>query len=132
MSVRARLFFVVKDQRLFEEQGIDVDVVQVRSGPVAISAMAAGEAEFYGISATWASLGAMAAGLDLAFDLGLINKLDADFLLSSKIRTPDNLKGKSLGFNASAERRQVFYRIVSHHVVFCRDVVYCIEHFCTG
>jgi hypothetical protein len=74
----------------------------------------------------------MAGGLDLAFVAELINKLDGDSLVSSKIRTPADLKGKSLEFKASAERRQVFYRIVSHHVVFCRDVEYCIEHFCTG
>ena len=66
-SERAGLFFVAKDQRFFEEQGVDADVVQVRSGPIAISALAAGEAQFYGVSATGASLGATAGGLDLAF-----------------------------------------------------------------
>src|SRR5262249_32264472 len=45
-SERAGLFFVAKDQRFFEEQGVDADVVQVRSGPIAISALAAGEAQF--------------------------------------------------------------------------------------
>src|SRR5215813_14208026 len=56
-SERASLLFVAKDQHFFEEQGIDVDVVQVRSGPVAVSAVAAGEAQFYSVSATGASLG---------------------------------------------------------------------------
>jgi hypothetical protein len=60
----------------------------------------------------------MAVGLDLAFVAELIKKLDGDSLVSSKIRTRADLKGKSLGFKASAERRQVFYRIVSYHVVF--------------
>jgi len=41
-SERAGLLFVAKDQRFFEEQGLDVDVVQVRSGPIAISVVAAG------------------------------------------------------------------------------------------
>jgi ABC-type nitrate/sulfonate/bicarbonate transport system substrate-binding protein len=59
-SERAGLLFVAKDQRFFEEQGLDVDVVQVRSGPIAISAVASGEAQFYSVSATGASLGAMA------------------------------------------------------------------------
>jgi hypothetical protein len=39
-----------------------------------------------------ASPGAMAGGLDLAFVAGLINKLDGDSLVSSKIRTPADLK----------------------------------------
>ena len=101
-SERAGLFFVAKDQRFFEEQGVDADVVQVRSGPIAISALAAGEAQFYGVSATGASLGAMAGGLDLAFVAGFINRLDGYLAVSAKIRTPDDLKGKTLGFKASA------------------------------
>jgi ABC-type nitrate/sulfonate/bicarbonate transport system substrate-binding protein len=96
-SERAGLFFVAKDQRFFEEQGVDADVVQVRSGPIAISAMAAGEAQFYGVSATGASLGAMAGGLDLAFVAGFINRLDGYLAVSANIRTTDDLKGKTLG-----------------------------------
>jgi len=96
-SERAGLFFVAKDQRFFEEQGVSADVVQVRSGPIAISALAAGEAQFYGVSATGASLGAMAGGLDLAFVAGFINRLDGYLAVSEKIRSPEDLKGKTLG-----------------------------------
>lgn len=63
----------------------------MRSGPIAISALAAGEAQFYGVSATGASLGAMAGGLDLAFVAGFINRLDGYLAVSAKIRTPDDL-----------------------------------------
>ncbi len=45
-SERAGLLFVAQDQHFFEEQGVDVDVVQVRNGPVAIAAVASGEAQF--------------------------------------------------------------------------------------
>ena len=96
-SERAGLFFVAKDQRFFEEQGVDADVVQVRSGPIAISALAAGEAQFYGVSATGASLGAMAGGLDLAFVAGFINRLDGYLAVAAKIHAPEDLKGKTLG-----------------------------------
>ena len=96
-SERAGLVFVAKDQRFFDEQGLDVDVVQVRSGPVAISALAANEAQFYMVSATGSTLGAMASGLDLAFIAGLVNKLDGYFVTNSKIRVPEDLKGKVLG-----------------------------------
>lgn len=96
-SERVGLFFVTKDQRFFEDQGLNTDVVQVRSGPIAISALAAGEAQFYGVSATGASLGAMAGGLDLAFIAGFINKLDGYLAVSEKINSPEDLKGKTLG-----------------------------------
>ena len=94
---RSGFIFVAKDMHFFEEQGLDVQIVQVRTGQVAVSAMAANEAQFYSVSATGASLGAMAAGLDLAFIAGIVNKLDGDMVVSPKITTPADLKGKLLG-----------------------------------
>ena len=94
---RSSFLFVAKDMRFFEEQGLDAQIVQVRSGPIAVSAMAANEAQFYTVSATGASLGAMAGGLDLVFIAGIVNKLDGDFVTSPKIKSPPDLKGKLLG-----------------------------------
>jgi ABC-type nitrate/sulfonate/bicarbonate transport system substrate-binding protein len=94
---RSGFIFVAKDMRFFEEQGLDAQIVQVRNGQIAVSAMAANEAQFYSVSATGASLGAMAAGLDLAFIAGIVNKLDGDMVVSPKITTPAELRGKLLG-----------------------------------
>jgi len=94
---RSGFIFVAKDMRFFEEQGLDAQIVQVRNGQIAVSAIAANEAQFYSVSATGASLGAMAAGLDLAFIAGIVNKLDGDMVVSPKIATPAELKGKLLG-----------------------------------
>lgn len=97
---RTGYIFVAKDLRFFEEQGIDAQIVQVRNGQVAVSALAANEAQFYSVSATGASLGAMAAGLDLAFIAGIVNKLDGDFVVMPKIATPADLKGRSIGIQS--------------------------------
>lgn len=94
---RSGFIFVAKDMHFFEEQGLDAQIVQVRNGQVAVSAMAANEAQFYAVSATGASLGAVAGGLDLAFIGGIVNKLDGDFVVSPKITSPADLKGKTLG-----------------------------------
>ena len=94
---RTSFIFVAKDRRFFEEQGLEAQIVQVRNGPVAVSAMAANEAQFYTTSATGSTLGSMAGGLDLVFIAGIINKLDGDFVVSPKIATPNDLKGKNLG-----------------------------------
>ena len=94
---RTSFIFVAKDRRFFEEQGLEAQIVQVRNGPVAVSAMAANEAQFYTTSATGSTLGSMADGLDLVFIAGIINKLDGDFVASPKIFTPADLRGKNLG-----------------------------------
>lgn len=97
---RTGFIFVAKDRKFFEEQGLDAQIVQVRTGQVAVSALAANEAQFYSVSATGASLGAMAAGLDLAFIAGIVNKLDGDFVVAPKITSPADLKGKAVGIQS--------------------------------
>lgn len=114
-SERAGIVFVAKDQHFFEEQGLDSDVVQVRSGPVAISALAANEAQFYMASANGATLGAMASGLDLAFIAGLINKLDGYFVTHAKIRAPEDLKGKIIGVQSVGGGIWVFAQMALDH-----------------
>jgi ABC-type nitrate/sulfonate/bicarbonate transport system substrate-binding protein len=114
-SERSGLLFVAKDQGFFAGQGLEADIVQVRSGPVAISALAANEAQFYIVSATGSSLGAVAAGLDLAYVAGLINKLDGYFVTAAKIRTPEDLKGKAIGVQSIGGGIWMFTQMALDH-----------------
>lgn len=112
---RSGVLFVAKDMHFFEEQGLDVQIVQVRSGPVAISAMAANEAQFYNASATGSTLGAVSGGLDLVFVAGIVNKLDGDFVVSPKIKTPSDLKGKTLGVQSMGGGIWMFTMLALDH-----------------
>jgi ABC-type nitrate/sulfonate/bicarbonate transport system substrate-binding protein len=47
-----------------------------------------------------ANLGAIAEGADLVFVAGFINRLSGLFIVNPKIRTPADLKGKSIGVNS--------------------------------
>ena len=138
---RTGYVFVAKDMRFFEEQGLDVQIVQVRNGQVAVSALAANEAQFYSVSATGASLGAIAAGLDLAFIAGIVNKLDGDIVVAPKIATPADLKGKSIGIQSigggvwtftmlaldhwglAPERDKIQFRIVGDQAVLAQGLI---------
>ena len=75
--------------------------------------MAANEAQFYAVSATGASLGAMAGGLDLAFIAGIVNKLDGDFVVSSKVAAPADLKGKLLGVQSIGRALQSKLKVLN-------------------
>jgi len=97
LNERSGVLFVAKDAGIFQKHGLDAQVVNVRSGAVGLSALAAGETQFHGGSATGASIGAMAGGLDLVFVAGLINKLDGTFVVAPNIKTPADLKGKKIG-----------------------------------
>ena len=97
LNERSGVLFVAKDAGIFQKHGLDAQVVNVRSGAVGLSALAAGESQFHAGSATGASIGAMAGGLDLVFVAGLINKLDGTFVVAPNIKTPADLKGKKIG-----------------------------------
>ena len=138
---RSGFLFVAKEMRFFEEQGLDAQIVQVRSGPIAISALAAGDAHLYIASATGATLGAMAGGLDVVFIAGIVNRLDGDFVVSSKITNPSDLKGKILGVQSIGggiwmftmlaldhwglvpERDKIQFRIVGDQSVIAQSVL---------
>lgn len=97
LNERSGVLFVAQDAGIFKKHRLDAQVVNVRSGSVGMAALASGETQFHGGSATGASIGAMAGGLDLAFIAGLINKLDGTFVASPSIRSPADLKGKRIG-----------------------------------
>jgi ABC-type nitrate/sulfonate/bicarbonate transport system substrate-binding protein len=74
--------------------------VQVRNGPVAMSALSSGETQFHWGSVSGANLGAIAEGADLVFIAGFINRLSGMFMVNPQIKTPADLKGKSVAVNS--------------------------------
>ena len=93
----AGALFVAEDQGFFRKQGLDARLVYVRTGSVALSALAAGEAQFYFGSGTGVTLGGIAAGFDGVFVAGLVNRLTGTFVVHPQIKTPADLKGRNIG-----------------------------------
>src|SRR5262249_57885501 len=75
LNERSGVLFVAKDAGIFQKHGLDAQVVNVRSGAVGLSALAAGETQFHGGSATGASICALAGGLHLVFLPGVCNQI---------------------------------------------------------
>ncbi|HEX7227832.1 MAG TPA: ABC transporter substrate-binding protein, partial [Candidatus Binatia bacterium] len=88
---------VAQDQGFFRKQDLDARLVYVRAGNVALSALAAGESQFYFGSGTGVTLGAVAGGLDGVFVAGLVNRLTGTFVVHPQIKTPAQLKGRNIG-----------------------------------
>ena len=115
LNERSGVLFVAKDHGIFEKHGLDAHVVHVRSGPVGMAAIAAGESHFHVGSATGASIGAMAGGLDLVFIAGLINKLDGHFVVIPQVKSPSELKGKNIGVQSIGGGTWMFSLLVFEH-----------------
>jgi ABC-type nitrate/sulfonate/bicarbonate transport system substrate-binding protein len=114
-SEREGVLFVAEDQGFFRKYGLDVKLVHVRSGPIGLSALSAGESQFYNGSATGAILGAAAGGLDLVFVAGLINKLTGAFVVNPAIKTPEDLKGKNIGVQSMGGGIWMFTMLAFDH-----------------
>jgi NitT/TauT family transport system substrate-binding protein len=112
LSEREGVVYVAQDQGLFRKYGIDLSFVQVRNGPVGMSALSSGETQFHWGSVSGANLGAISEGADLVFVAGFINKLTGNFMANPKIKSPAELKGKSLGVNSLSGGGWIFTMLV--------------------
>ena len=61
-----------------------------------MSALSSGETQFHWGSVSGGELGAIAEGADLVFIAGFINRLSGMFVVNPQIKTPAELKGKSI------------------------------------
>src|SRR2546428_2757828 len=99
LSEREGVIYVAQDQGFFRKYGLDLTLVQVRNGPVGMSALSSGESLLHWGSVSAANLGAIAEGAELVFVAGFINKLTGTFVANPKIKSPAELKGRSLRAN---------------------------------
>src|SRR5437870_2056976 len=108
VSEREAALYIAQDQGLFRRYGLDVSLVQVRNGPVGMSALSSGESQLHWGSVSAANLGAIAEGADLVFVAGFINRLTGVFLANPKIKSPLELKGKTIGVNSLSGGAWIF------------------------
>jgi len=114
-SEREAAIYVAEDQGFFRKYGVDLSFIQVRSGPVGMAALSAGESQLHWGSVTPANLGAIAEGADIVFVAGFINKLTGAFVVNPKIKSPAELKDKSLGVNSLSGGGWIFTMLTLDH-----------------
>jgi NitT/TauT family transport system substrate-binding protein len=115
LSEREGVLFVARDQGFFRKQGLDVELVYVASAPVALASIAHGDSQINTGSTSGAILGAMAGGLDLVFVAGLVNKLSGTIVAGPDIRSPADLKGKTIGVTSIGGGNWVFTMLALEH-----------------
>ena len=115
LSEREGALFVARDQGFFRKQGLDVDLVYVSSAPVALASIAHGDSQINTASVSGAILGAAAGGLDLVFIAGLVNRLTGTIVSSPDIKTPAELKGKTIGVTSIGGGNWVFTMLALEH-----------------
>ena len=114
-SEREGALYIAQDLGYFRKYGLDVTLVQVRNGPVGMAALSSGESLLHWGSVSAANLGAIAEGADLVFVAGFINKLTGAFAANPRIKTPAELKNKSLGVNSLSGGTWIFTILALDH-----------------
>ena len=95
-SEKVAIMWVGAEQRIFRKHGVNVEVINIRSGPQTMAALASGDIQVaYTIPGSVVS--AVTGGFDVAFFAGIVNKADGDFIASPQIRGAEDLKGKRVG-----------------------------------
>lgn len=95
-SEKVVVLWLGAEQGLFRKHGVNVEVINIRSGPQTMAALVSGDIQVaYTIPGSVIS--AATSGLDVAFFAGIVNKADADFIATSAIRNPEDLRGKRIG-----------------------------------
>ena len=95
-SEKIAILWVGAEQGLFRKHGVNVEVINIRSGPQTMAALASGDIQVaYTIPGSVVS--AATGGFDAAFFAGIVNKADGDFIATPSIKRPQDLKGKRVG-----------------------------------
>ncbi|HUR71464.1 MAG TPA: ABC transporter substrate-binding protein [Candidatus Limnocylindrales bacterium] len=115
VSEREAAVYVAQEQGYFRKYGVDVQFIQARNGPVGMAALSSGESQFHWGSVSGANLGAIAEGADIVFVAGFINRLTGMFMANSKIKSPAELRGKSVGVNSLSGGGWIFSMLTLDH-----------------
>jgi NitT/TauT family transport system substrate-binding protein len=114
-SEREGALYIAQDQGFFRRYGVDLTLVQARNGPVGMAALSSGESFMHWGSVSGANLGAISEGADLVFVAGFINRLTGVFAANPKIKSPTDLRGKSLGVNSLSGGTWIFTMLTLDH-----------------
>ena len=114
-SEREGVLVVAHRQGFFRKYNLDAQLVLMPNAPLALSALTAGDSQFYYGTTSGASLGAVLNGLDGVFVAAFINRLVGAFAVGRDIKTPADLKGKKIGVASLGGGNWMFTMLAFEH-----------------
>jgi len=114
-SEREGVLVVANHQGFFRKYNLDAQLVLMPNAPLALSALTAGDSQFYYGTTSGASLGAVLNGLDGVFGAAFINRLVGAFAVGRDIKTPADLKGKKIGVASLGGGNWMFTMLAFEH-----------------
>jgi NitT/TauT family transport system substrate-binding protein len=101
--------WVAKEARLFEKQGLDLNLVYISGGPRSIMSLIGGSVQFVNHSGMPA-LEAYQRGADTALIASPMNQLEHSLVVQKNITSTEQLRGKVLGISALGSLTDIVLR----------------------
>jgi NitT/TauT family transport system substrate-binding protein len=114
-SDREGMLVVAQQQGFFRKHNVDAQLVLMPNGPLALTALAGGESQFYYGTTSGASLGSVLNGLDGVFVAAFVKRLVGAFGVGRDIKTPADLKGKKIGVASLSGGNWMFTMLALEH-----------------
>ena len=93
------VLWIGAEQGFYRKQGLNVEIIFIRNGPLSLAAMAAGDVQMiFGASNT--VLNGAAAGMDVVAVANIVSRPEGDFIARPEIQKPDDLKGKQIAIQS--------------------------------
>ena len=96
MSPRVAPAWIAQDHRFYAKYGVNAEVVNIRTAPVMLAAIAGGEVQI-GYTGGTAALGAAVGGTELRILATWTNRVTYDLVARPEIKSPQDLRGMRFG-----------------------------------
>jgi NitT/TauT family transport system substrate-binding protein len=99
INPRQTPLWIAQEQGLFAKNGVDADVIFIRTGPIQVAAVSSGATQL-AYAGPASVLGAVAGGTDLRVLASFTNRLTYTMIARPEIKRPEELRGKRFGVQA--------------------------------
>ncbi|HWH80371.1 MAG TPA: ABC transporter substrate-binding protein [Candidatus Binatus sp.] len=93
------VLWVGVDQGFYRKHGLNVEVIFMRTGPLAMAALVSTDVQAV-LTSSNNVLNVAAGGLDVVAIATLINRPEGDFMVRPEIKKPEDLKGKQIAIQS--------------------------------
>src|ERR1044072_2369747 len=90
------VWFTALDARLYKKYGLDVELIFIQSSPMSLSTVVSGDIQVANASGG-AVASAAVSGANLVMTACYINTLPYELIVQEPVKSPEDLKGKSVG-----------------------------------
>src|SRR5882724_11688226 len=95
-------WYIAEDKKLYQKYGLDTDLIFISSSTTNVAAVVAG----------YVKIGNISGGADLVCVGSFINTLPYDLVVNESIKSPQSLKGKSVGISRVGSSSDVAARVL--------------------